>query len=210
MRKQMCLLIAALAIALTTACTKHGSDSNGIISPSGIPITAASPKIKVSVTNGIFSSSTPGRCSATVTFTGVNGPGDLRDGLPIDNKGPNPAAGESWSGSWIRPVDWRLNPLGAGNQTNLVFDPPARDMYRLVEVPYDCAKGPDWTFEWIPGGQITVGPDGLGRLNQNSRKVPVLLNQSNVIIELMKQVNVRFEGPDAKGLVHMIFDGSPF
>ncbi|MBX4191179.1 MAG: hypothetical protein KW804_00025 [Candidatus Doudnabacteria bacterium] len=208
MRKQ--LLVALASLVATVGCSEHGSSSIGPISPSNTPITLSSPKIKLAVTNGIFSSSVPGRCLATVTISGANGPGDLRDGLPLDNKGPNLEAGESWSGSWIRIVDWRLNPLGVGNQTNNTFNPPARDMYRMVEAPYDCAKGPDWTFEWIPGGQITVD-NGLGLLKPDSRKVPILMNQSNVIIELVKKVNVTFPPEkDSRGLQHMVFDGAPF
>jgi len=211
--KQMKLtVVAVVALAFVVSCNKEDPTAySGPLSPTNKPITKASPKIKLAVARSPHASSTPGRCLASVTISGTTGPDDLMTGLPVQS-GVNIAAGESWSGSWIRVVDWRLNPLGVGNQSAIPFEPPVYNHFQMDDAPFDCMRGPDWTFEWIPGGQMIPDPNRPGQLilKPGARKVPILMNAENVTIEIMSSAKVTWTGPDSKGLVHLVMDGSPY
>ncbi|MBX4187020.1 MAG: hypothetical protein KW802_02035 [Candidatus Doudnabacteria bacterium] len=197
-------MLTVLAVLVCAGC---GDKNNLPTAPSGAAITASSPKIVVDVARALHSEA--GRCFASITIRGTGGVNDLLNGLPLQSA-PNIGSGEHWAGSWIRAVDWGYNPLGAGTQTAVPFVPGEKDQYQMDDVPFDCTKGPDWTFQWIPGGSYTLDASGHPSLKSDARQIPVLFNQSNVTVRTLVSVKVTFTEPDAKGLVHMKMDQAPF
>jgi hypothetical protein len=199
----LCCVLATFV----AGCSGHKSP----LAPDNSAITAQSPKIKLSIGHPLHSEA--GRCFASGTLSGTGGSDDLIRGLPV-TRGVNLAAGESWTGSWLRVVDWGYNKFGAGVQTGIPFVPGTFDHFQFDDIPFDCATGPDWTFQIVFGGNTMPDPTDATHnrviMKPGAELVPVQLNADNVIVETISGVQPTFTGPDAKGVIHMKMDRSPY
>ncbi len=181
------------------------------VAPSGAPVVpVANPRVVIEL--GLPTNRQANKYSGKLR--GLGGVRDLIDTLPLKpGESFNTAAGESWSGTNARFIDWANSSAGAAAQTAIPFEFGKQDLFEVPSIPplyfANATKAVvDFTIELVPGGQL----DGNGRPKTgNLRVIPVEPSEGTVqvIAPLKPDFKYRYER-DAQGRVHIKSDTLPY